>query len=232
MGSVVFCLVARNAVLSVPFLLLVTLFLSDGALAREPFFDSLAWPPSSVEFDDNHTPISYSKNLGKRLLRYCIHQDAVLWPLNKHFYSSSYAVDYILGRLSRYIDLKFKRVEDVDCDLSYNFQPYNGKSVGIYYPRENAIFIQTGRNLTIWETFKVIAHETLHALGLGHNIKTRHTIMGPRLSNATAQLLFKSDVQALSRLWKRPRLFYKGKRRDNFDYYDINMEYDTNKRRG
>lgn len=65
-----------------------------------------------------------------------------MWPeyhLSRH---ASDIVDYVLYKMEMYINVSFKKTDYIGCDLTYKFIPYEGHSVGIYYPLTNSILVR------------------------------------------------------------------------------------------
>lgn len=70
-------------------------------------------------------------------------------------------------------------------------------------------------------------HETLHAMGLDHNINSPDTIMSPYLNSQAHQLVFNRDIQGLRVLWRPPEKWFFGKAIEDFDKYESEMMRDA-----
>lgn len=178
------------------------------------------------------TPTYLNRNIGKQKIRLCIEKDTILWPRYRWSYLASDAVKYVVERIGVYVNVEFEIVESnvPSCELKYYFVEYVGRSVGEYSPSENTIRIQTAAGLSIWEMYKVIMHETLHAMGLDHNTASNDSIMIKALNDRTRQLIYVRDVLGLQKIWKRNVATFNGKSLDWLDYYHTEMKSDVLRR--
>lgn len=70
-------------------------------------------------------------------------------------------------------------------------------------------------------------HETLHAMGLDHNVKSELSIMQVAIDPRNRQLIYSRDVAALQLIWESKMSNFEGKPRQVFDYYENQMMRDA-----
>lgn len=112
------------------------------------------------------------------------------------------AIIDVTNLLRYYIKLDFRRVGYGHvCDLKYIYTRLPSPIVGAYSSPNNTIYIESMR-MTVWDVYKVMMHETLHALGLGHN-QHHQSIMGKRLAKKNQQLVYARDILGLYNVWNK-----------------------------
>lgn len=210
--------VSRNRdVLVVRMFKLLVLITLAAAAPRTHVFDRLPWP-AARQTEDPKTSLINTPNIGRREIAYCVGTDALLWPRAR--VTGSDVIHYLTQRLRMYINVNFVRTGvGPGCQLTYNFVPLDGIKtyVGLYDPAENTITVST-TGVTVFESFKVTLHETLHSLGLGHNDKTP-SIMTTHLTDVS-QLIFQSDLNGLYAFWEMTQSNFGGKPLEEFDFYE------------
>lgn len=200
------------------FLILLYTVLVTSAFPRNHILDLLPMPPNRADENIISTPNIPTPNIGNYEIKYCVVENTLVWPRAKT--TNADILHYLTQRLRMYLPIKFIRVEvGPDCGLRYRFIPKSIQSriVGLYVPQENIIYVST-TGLTIFESIKVTLHETLHALGLGHNDNSP-SIMTTNLTNV-GQIIFPSDINGLARVWRLTEDEFPGRPGEEMDYYE------------
>lgn len=175
---------------------------------HENLFRLIHWP-TNVELQNTQIrlPVDNFHTRNQWNPRYCILRDAIIFP-GAHFNMGSHAVDLVFEAIQFYTGIHSQRVYvRHQCELTIEFQRAEEASwAGVFFPRRNAIIIQTKYKFTPLSYYKVIAHEILHALGLEHITKTRNSVMSPALNNGFSKIFSAYDINALRhmRSIKRP----------------------------
>lgn len=176
-------------------------------LSKIILINSYCWPSSFQAWKSDDTKID-TANIGKPRVSFCTTQP--LLKYNDIFINAR--VESLIKKINVYVKASFV-FDQSRCDVSISFLQINdAKVLGYFSPSQNEIVIDPYKTKTEDVLHKVLVHEMLHALGLGHNYKTPYfSIMGPTLNPNNDYLIYPQDVVALQQIFGSNNVYFTGK---------------------
>lgn len=168
--------------------------------------NSYCWPSSFQVWQSDDTKI-YTTNIGKTRVSFCTTQPS----LKYNNVSINTQVESLIKKINVYIKSSIL-FDQSHCDVSISFWKLNDEKVlGYFSPSQNIIVIDPYKTTTETILHKVLVHEMLHALGLGHNYKTPYiSIMGPSLNPNNNYLIYPQDIVALQQIFGSNNIYIMG----------------------